>query len=612
MRRFAYALVAAAFAVGLALVAPTAQAAPGDEITRFQVDATVDTAGVFTVTQTIDVAYASPAHGPYLWFVTRQGYDDSHDRLITYDNVNVTSPTGAPADLQTTRGTNYIEIRVGNPNVTVLGTQTYVVTYTASGIVNPDVASSNMDEIYWNVIGTGWQIPIQNITVTIHSPATVSKTTCYIGADFTDPCASNASSGSTATYTQSIIVPGDGMAVVGGWPVGTFPDATVKLVPSSQNPFAVTQGGAYPTAGAGLVTVLAAWLLARFRKKGRDEQYANVTPGMLPAAGDKVEIKRDEIRDAPVEFAPPPGIPPRLAGAIVREGTADEDITASIVDLAVRGYIHMSQGQGEDFVLARTTLDPRTLNAVDQEIYDGLFATSPTMSQAQLSDQAFYATYAGFQQTLHNEFTAQKWYKADPKTVVARYRAGGFLIAAAGAGLSIYLGTVLAKSGILGIGWLAVPFVVLGLGMMILARRMPVRTPVGSAVAITSFGFRKYLMTAEADQIKWEEGQDIFSQYLPYAISFGVADRWAKIFQDLAARGAPVPQPGWYTGYYGARFPVWMAVTHSVGNIGTSFSTSVSQYAAAQARATGGSGGGSGFSGGGFGGGVGGGGGGTW
>ncbi len=114
------------------------------------------------------------------------------------------------------------------------------------------------------------------------------------------------------------------------------------------------------------------------------------------------------------------------------------------------------------------------------------------------------------------------------------------------------------------------------------------------------------------DQLRWEEGQDIFSQYLPYAIAFGCAERWAGIFAELAARGAPVPEPAWYGGYYMHNYLMWSAIGHSMDGIGQSFQDSIQANAAAQAEGSYGSGGGSGFSGGGFGGGVGGGGGGSW
>ncbi len=592
---------------------PAAQAADDYDITRFEVTASVDQAGKFTVTETIDMQFNGSGHGMYFWLTTRQGYDDSHDRLLTYDDIRVSSPTGAPTETRFDHGDTYMEIRIGDEDQTVTGTQTYQVDYTLSGIVNPDVATSGMDEVYWNIIGTNWEVPISNLTVQLTGPADLSQTTCYSGADYTAPCTSSASTGPTATYTQDHLQPGQGLAVVGGWPVGTFPDATVDLVPTSQNPFAVNgDSGTVPASAAGLLTLAAAWLLTRLNKKGRDEQFADTTPGSLPADGDRPTIKREEVKQAAVEYAPPDGVPPRLVGAVIRDGSANQDITATIIDLAVRGYIQMEQGQGDDFSLHQTGADPASLNPVDRQVYDGLFADGPVITKESMADQAFYTTYTGFQSTLKEEFDAQGWYKSDPRATVAAYLVGGLLIALLGGVGAFVLGRTLARSGTLGLGWLAVPFVVLGLGMMVLAKRMPVRTPIGSAVAIQSLGFKKYLETAEADQIRWEEGQDIFSQYLPYAIAFGCAERWSKIFEELAARGAPLPQPGWYAGYWGYNLPIWLAINHSIGSIGQSYTDSVQANAAAQAAATGGSAGGSGFSGGGFGGGVGGGGGGGW
>jgi len=177
------------------------------------------------------------------------------------------------------------------------------------------------------------------------------------------------------------------------------------------------------------------------------------------------------------------------------------------------------------------------------------------------------------------------------------------------------VGFVLAVGGIPGFMWLAVPCLVLGIGMITVSKRMPVRTPLGSAIAIQSLGFKKYLETAEADQIRWEEGQDIFSEYLPYAISFGCADHWSSIVQELLAQGARVPQPQWCTGYQLGSSPDWGSIGDSVHSVATSYSSSVTSYNAAEAAeisSSSGASGGSGFSGGGGGGGTGGGGGGTW
>ena len=114
-------------------------------------------------------------------------------------------------------------------------------------------------------------------------------------------------------------------------------------------------------------------------------------------------------------------------------------------------------------------------------------------------------------------------------------------------------------------------------------------------------GFELYLTTAEAEQIKFEEGIDVFSRYLPYAIVFGVAERWAKIFQQLAAQGRYVSDASWYVGYgYGTMFS--SGFTSSLDQLASTMSTSMQSATAASS-------GGSGFSGGG---GFGGGGGGGW
>jgi len=64
-------------------------------------------------------------------------------------------------------------------------------------------------------------------------------------------------------------------------------------------------------------------------------------------------------------------------------------------------------------------------------------------------------------------------------------------------------------------------------------RRVP-RTGAGTATRIQALGFKQYLATAEAEQIRFEEAENIFSRYLPYAMVFGVADHWVKIFRELA------------------------------------------------------------------------------
>ena len=144
----------------------------------------------------------------------------------------------------------------------------------------------------------------------------------------------------------------------------------------------------------------------------------------------------------------------------------------------------------------------------------------------------------------------------------------------------------------------------LGVVMALSGRLAVGRTPEGSAVLDQLLGFRRFIETAEANQLRWEEGEDVFSRYLPFAVVFGETERWEKIFAELAAQGRLAGDPSWYS------------ATTSVAAT-TGLVSALSGFTAAATSSvissTTGSSGGSGFSGGGSaGGGGGGGGGGGW
>src|SRR5690606_10950219 len=108
---------------------------------------------------------------------------------------------------------------------------------------------------------------------------------------------------------------------------------------------------------------------------------------------------------------------------------------------------------------------------------------------------------------------------------------------------------------------LSLPFVIVGVATMFTTKNAPARTAEGTRVLVQAQGFEHYLKTAEANQLVFEEGEDIFSKYLPYAIAFGVAEKWAKNFEQLAAQGVEMPEPTWL----GAGVATGMFWSHSGG-----------------------------------------------
>lgn len=614
-------------AVGLGLTvwlgAGAAAAAPdevgdqtsGREITRYDITATLDADGTAHVTTDFDFDFGDdPGHGPYLTLVTRQRYDDTQDRLYRYSDIAASSPSGAPAQVNREDDADAIVLRIGDPDVDdVSGVQRYVVTYTVEGWVNQANDQHSGDELNWNVIGNGWEVPLSRLSARVTGPAAVEGAVCFAGAyGDTTPCTSAAVDGAGATFTQDALAVGEEWTTVTGWPGGTF-DAPPILGPkydpmSALNPAGVGGGvaGAVLLGGIGLAAV-------RVRKVGRDQEYLGLTPGLRPVDGQQTLVGPRRRAAVTVQFAPPEGTRPGEIGTLVDEQADPVDVTATLVDLAVRGYLRI-----EEVPRSNPNKKPKDWTLVQLKDFDGtelefeatllrsLFAGRQQVKLSELKT-TFASSMASVQTGLYRHVTENGWFRANPRTVRTAWRAAGVALVAIGL-VAAFL-SVSNHVQARGVGLIGVALAIVGLVVgFVLAKAAPARTPDGTAVLAQTLGFRRYLATAEANQLKFEEGQDIFSKYLPYAIVFGLADRWARIFGELAASGATVPQPGWYVGYYNPVPGIFW---------GQAFAGSMERFASVATESlsapTPGSSGGSGFGGGGFsGGGVGGGGGGGW
>ena len=577
---------------------------PQWRITRYDVAANVDRTGLARVTIDFDFNFGTDAgHGPFLTLPLRQAVAGNPDvwRMIDIDITEVVSRSGAPAQVRTTTEDGNLVLRIGDPGRTVKGVQRYVVTYTARGLIAPTQASSGLDEVNWNAIGTGWQVPLDQVNVVVTGPSTVAKVACFQGRSFSSPCQATPLA-ATGTFTASGLRPGAGMQVVAGFPAGTFvgadPRFEKRLTPG--NMFALTplSGGlAAAIAGLGVLAV------ARMTRRGaRDEAYLGLTPGVRPAPGQPVQLGRvDDRAPVTVQFTPPAGTRPGEVGTLL-DATADNvDITATIIDLSVRGHFRITElGPGQWRFVHAGSPDPVT--PAERHILATLFRHGPSVTTADLRDKAYHDLMPGTRKELYRRVTHElRWFRVSPlMSLTGAVVAGVGLIV-----VGLLLGAVLGYT--VGLGLVGLGPIAAGVAVLVSSKKFGRRTAEGSAVLAESKGFELYLRTAEADQIKFEESIDVFSRYLPYAIVFGVAERWAKLFQQLAAAGRYQPDTTWYVGphgyFYGSSFG------HSLDNLSANLTSSMQASMQAQTAATAGSSGGSGFSGGG---GFGGGGGGGW
>ncbi len=594
-------LAASAFVL---LTGPPAGAAPGEVITSYDVVMTVRADGRMHVREQITYDFGSwRRHGILRVIPTKAHYDDTYDRIYKLDNVKVSSPTGAPDDVEVEKGDD-TTIRIGDLDKTITGKQTYVIDYDIEGALN---AFSDHEELYWNAIGSEWLVPITAATATVNMPASITKVACFGGpVGSTLPCTSGVHDGQRATFRQAAIPLQSALSVVVAVPKGSVAaDLILKERFSVARAFAVngqTVGGLaviFLLIGAGV-----GWLVWT---RGRDRRYVGQVMGLTPASGQNdVQEHRPLFAkpDGAVEFAPPDGIRPGQVGVLIDEEAHVLDVTATIVDLAVRKYLFIEElprktwFHKRDWQLSRLDAPAQALLPYEQKLYGSLFRKGRKVLMSDLKD-TFAPSMKIVQDQLYADAIRSGWFFRRPDKVRSTWTTWGWALTVAGAGLTFLLGKY-THYALIGLGVVAG-----GLVLLVSARFMPARTAKGSAALARVLGFRQYIRTAEVEQLRYEERESIFSRYLPYAIVFGEADRWAKAFGslgDAAPSGSSSSGLYWYSGPN-----AW-----NLGHLGSSMS-SFSDTAAGVLTSTPSSSGSSGFGGGGSSGGGGcGGGGGSW
>ena len=304
-----------------------------------------------------------------------------------------------------------------------------------------------------------------------------------------------------------------------------------------------------------------------------------------------------------MEFVPPDGLRPGQVGTLVDFRANPLDVTATIVDLAVRGYLkieELSEGgrfRSGDWKLTRMKEDDAELMPYEQKLLDGLFRDVPAV---QLSDlrYEFSARMTAVLTELQDDAKQRGWFAGRRALGGCAFAGFGFLVLVIGVLLTIGL-AIWTHAALVGI-----PVIIAGVVMIVASRWIPRRTAKGYAVLRHVDGFRRFIEESEKDRAQFAEKKNLFTQYLPYAIVFGATEKWARAFAGLGDE--PPDTSSWYVAQGAFNYLAFSSAINSftVASAGTLVSTPPS---------TSGSSGSSGFSGGGFsGGGGGGGGGGSW
>jgi len=476
------------------------------------------------------------------------------------------------------------EIRIGDPDQTITGQHTYEITYEVGRVVT---RFDDHDEFYWDVTGNDWTVPIEKVTVAVslEGKNQLENVVCYTGpfGSKVQDCSASLDGGTARFETLVSLPPGSGLTVVNDLPKGLvadpfYPEDILKPLWAILGSFAAI-----------------AFVLRQWWKHGRDMWYRKNIILNPEAKAETRPLFTKEIVVA--EFDPPEGLRPAEVGTLIDEKVDIHDISATIVDLAVHGYLRIGEKKADKksvywFEKLKDFEGDKELVEYEKEILRGIFGKSEIEFLDNLKNK-FYKHLEKIRDRLYEQMKAEGYFVERPDKVKIRYAGvgGGIL------GASIFI-LVLSQ---LTLFWLVIPVLVLGTFLLALSPFMPKKTAAGTEAIRRASGFKLFISKAEKYHQQFNERINRFDQFLPYAMVFGVVDKWVKAFEKL---GIEPPQPGWYVAPYAFNAG---AFSSSMGRMGSAFASTL------PSTPTQAGGGGSGFGGGGFsGGGFGGGGGGGW
>ena len=559
----------------LALVIPTA--ARDWHIARYTTTMTVARDGTAQVLEHLEVVFDGEYHGiyrdipiqypgphgsNYTLFLTVTGVSDGHGHKLKYDS-------------SVQNGSRHLKILIPDA---VNATRIVDIHYNLTNVVR---WFDDHDELYWNVTGNDWPVPIDSALATIIFPR---------GAN--GNLRAQAFTGMYGSSEQDALVvvggdvvrasTNDALAMREGLTVDVYLSKGVLTQPSR-----LTEAMWFLRSNP--IVLLPLWALVVmfffWWTKGRD-----------PKA---------DISVAPM-YEPPQGMTPAEVGSLMEDAVHPRDITSTLVDLAVKGYLKIEETESKallfshrdyTFHLLKPQPEWSTLEAHERLMLNHMFPGGATQIRLSELRNQFYVAIPTIKEDILAELRSKGMYSVDPDSAHA-YVLAGVVITALPFVIAQVLGwaSMLDSPGLLiASGLIAVVIVFL------FARIMTAKSLKGVRTKVEILGFQEFINRVDADRLK-RMPPDTFEKFLPYAMALGIENRWAKAFQGIVQN-----PPAWYVGptpYVGFN-PIFFA-----GSMHAMAMDAHQAFVAAPRASSGGSGwgggGGGGFSGGGFGGGGGG------
>ena len=536
----------------LGLIRPASAIAATEAIIKFDSQIMAYQDGSFDVTETIGYDFGTnEKHGIFrdISKVSRVG--DLYRLIeITFNQI---LRDGQKEQFSITDSSEQISVKIGNPNKTITGIHTYAISYKVQNGIGSNY--EDHDEIYWNVTGNEWEIPIEKASTSLLTDFDVlpNKAICFtgLGGSREQNCSVPSSAPFSPVVTTRTLKSGEGLTVVYSFPVNTFPKSILSKNPPQQKILekSVTQVISKLFVGIPLVgnLILAPGLLFWYLTKKHKKHFGPPVPNF--------DFPEDEKgkRLAPAE-----------AGTIDAAKLEKDDVVATIFDLAIRKYIKLEQIKESKEFFIKKIKNYDDVAPFEKILLDRLFRDLEVVELGSLKKD-FYKTFQDMDREVFNSLVEKKYYTKNPKTQRGLFLAGTIIAATS---FNLFLAAVL----------------------FLFYKKLIGRTALGDRVDWKIDGLKLFLKNMSRNY-KWQaEKLYIVEKMIPYAIALGYIEK----FMEQLKISYPDYKPDWYSGNL-----AFYAVSNSM------FTSMSSGFTTSAPSSSGGFGGG-GFSGGGGGGGGGG------
>jgi Predicted membrane protein (DUF2207) len=510
-------LLAPAIVAGLLACAFPAHAEASGQVVSDDVVLTAASDGTLHAKETVTFQ----GSGVKRSFVRLKHVDDRQDRRFELTDVRgATVTTDAERTILTPTGGG-------------TGRHTVKLSYTVQGTMTP---LPGRQELNWVAAG-GWNVPVAQTQVTVESGAAVQDLNCFAGElDSTVGCTQFFTNHThvQAEFRQESLQPGEYLTIVIGYPPGTT-SGKPMLDQRRTLATAFTVNEATGAALVGLLVLLLGGIALLYSTRGRDARI--------------VSKKAAEGDHAPVddgEFSPPDGVRPGQIGTLIDEQADVIDVTATIIDLAVRRYLLIEELPREtygrlDWQLRRLDRSGDDLMPYERLLHDALFTGRESVRLSELGG-TFAGELSAVRGALYEDVVRQGWFTRRPDSERTRWTTTGTVLAMLGVvgtiGLALY--TNLALIGL--------ALIIAGAALAIGGQYMPAKTSRGATVLAHTLGFRAHLYRGEAPDASSGDRIALFSRYLPYAVVFDSVSRWAGTVADVGGDGEQADNLYWYEG----------------------------------------------------------------